>query len=147
MIEVQCPVTGEQTFWPDCKADMVPSLLELSEAFEVAIEDLYIMVKIAAERGEEWLPDSLEYWDLVVAITNDRQMLKLARQGEITLSIMELLEIRARARRWFELELEHERRPKRRSKLKAMLREIDAARAYSAHLATQMLEERARKVN
>ena len=98
MIEVQCPVTGEQTFWPDCKADMVPSLLELSEAFEVAIEDLYIMVKIAAERGEEWLPDSLEYWDLVVAITNDRQMLKLARQGEITLSIMELLEIRARAR-------------------------------------------------
>jgi hypothetical protein len=146
MIEVQCPITGEQTHWPDRKAHMVPTLLELSEAFEVAIEDIWIMVKIAAEKGEEWLPDSLEYWDLIVGITNDTQMLKLARQGEITLSIMELLAIRARARRGIELELEHERKPKRRAKLKAMLREIDAARAYSAHLATQMLE-RMRKVN
>jgi hypothetical protein len=122
MIEVQCPVTGEQTHWPDRQAHIVQPLLALSRNFEIAIEDLWIMIKVERELGPEWVPDSLEWWDLTVAITNDHEMLRLARQGEITLSIFELLAIRARARRSIELHLEHERDPRRRARLQALLR-------------------------
>ena len=140
MIEVQCPVTGEQTFWPDCKADMVPSLLELSEQFEIAIEDLFVMVKITAELGEDWFEDSLEFNDYLVWDINDSQLLKMAKRGECELSIMELLAIRDRARAGLELLLRHEHDPKKRRKLQRLLRESEVSRANRA-LAREMLEK------
>src|SRR6516164_6202121 len=140
MFSVQCPVTGEQTFWPDCKADMVPSLLELSEQFEIAIEDLFVMVKITAELGEEWFEDSLEFNDCLMWASNDNTLLKMAKCGECELSIMELLAIRDRARAGLELLLKHERDPKKRTKLQRWLRESEVSKANRA-LAREMLEK------
>jgi hypothetical protein len=138
MFSVQCPVTGEQTFWPDCKADMVPSLLELSEQFEIAIEDLFVMVKITAELGEDWFEDSLEFNDYLVWDTNDNQLLKMAKRGECELSIMELLAIRDRARAGLELLLRHERDPKKRKWLQRWLRESEVSKANRV-MAREML--------
>jgi hypothetical protein len=140
MIEVQCPITGEQTHWPDCKADMVPSLLELSEQFEIAIEDVFTMAKITAELGEDWFEDSLEFNDYLVWDINDKQLLKMAKRGECELSITELLAIRDRARAGLELLLRHERDPKKRTKLQALLRETRVWKANRA-LAKAMLEK------
>ena len=140
LVEIECPVSGQRAAFP---AHMARPLQALSREFEIAIEDLWVMVKITAEKGREWLPDSLEYWDLLVAITNDEQILKLARKGEVTLSIDELLQIRARARRGLELDLEHERDPKKRAMLEAMLRETPVWRATRA-MAKAMLERQGR---
>jgi hypothetical protein len=98
MIEVQCPITGEQTRWPDCKAYMVGPLLSLATEWQVPIEDVFTMVKITAELGEDWFEDSLEFNDLLVWDINDKQLLKMAQRGECELSITELLTIRDRAR-------------------------------------------------
>jgi hypothetical protein len=144
MIEVQCPITGEQTHWPDCKAYMVGPLLSLATEWEVPIEDLFVMVKITAELGEEWFEDSLEFNDCLMWASNDNTLLKMAKCGECELSIMELLAIRDRARAGLELLLKHERDPKKRTKLQRWLRESEVSKANRA-LAREMLAKQ--KVN
>ena len=140
MIEVQCPITGEQTHWPNCKAYMVGPLLSLATEWEIPIEDVFAMVRITAELGEEWFEDSLEFNDLLMWDSNDNALLKMAKRGECELSITELLAIRDRARAGLELLLRHERDPKKRRKLQALLRESEVSKANRA-LAKAMLEK------
>ena len=140
MIEVQCPITGEQTHWPDCKAYMVGPLLSLATEWEVPIEDVFAMVRITAELGEEWFEDSVEFNDLLMWDSNDNALLKMAKRGECELSITELLAIRDRARAGLELLLRHERDPKKCRKLQALLRESEVSKANRA-LAKAMLEK------
>ena len=140
MIEVQCPITGEQTHWPNCKAYMVGPLLSLATEWEIPIEDVFAMVRITAELGEEWFEDSLEFNDLLMWDSNDNILLKMAKRGECELSIIELLAIRDRARAGLELLLRHERDPKKRRKLQALLRESEVSKANRA-LAKAMLEK------
>ena len=140
MIEVQCPITGEQTHWPNCKAYMVGPLLSLATEWEIPIEDVFAMVRITAELGEEWFEDSVEFNDLLMWDSNDNALLKMAKRGECELSITELLAIRDRARAGLELLLRHERDPKKRRKLQALLRESEVSKANRA-LAKAMLEK------
>jgi len=140
MIEVQCPITGEQTHWPNCKAYMVGPLLSLATEWEIPIEDVFAMVRITAELGEDWFEDSLEFNDLLMWDSNDNALLKMAKRGECELSITELLAIRDRARAGLELLLRHERDPKKRRKLQALLRESEVSKANRA-LAKAMLEK------
>ena len=77
---------------------MVGPLLSLATEWQVPIEDVFTMVKITAELGEDWFEDSLEFNDLLVWDINDKQLLKMAQRGECELSITELLTIRDRAR-------------------------------------------------
>jgi len=140
MIEVQCPITGEQTHWPNCKAYMVGPLLSLATEWEIPIEDVFAMVRITAELGEEWFEDSVEFNDLLMWDSNDNALLKMAKRGECELSITELLAIRDRARSGLELLLRHERDPKKRRKLQALLRESEVSKANRA-LAKAMLEK------
>jgi len=140
MIEVQCPITGEQTHWPNCKAYMVGPLLSLATEWEIPIEDVFAMVRITAELGEEWFEDSVEFNDLLMWDSNDNALLKMAKRGECELSITELLAIRDRARAGLELLLRHERDPKKRRKLQALLRESEVSKAKRA-LAKAMLEK------
>jgi len=140
MIEVQCPITGEQTHWPDRKAYMVGPLLSLATEWEIPIEDVFAMVRITAELGEEWFEDSLEFNDLLMWDTNDNTLLKMAKRGECELSITELLAIRDRARAGLELLLRHERDPAKRKWLERLLRESEVWKANRA-LAKAMLEK------
>ena len=140
MIEVQCPITGEQTHWPNCKAYMVGPLLSLATEWEIPIEDVFAMVRITAELGEEWFEDSVEFNDLLMWDSNDNALLKMAKRGECELSITELLAIRDRARAGLELLLRHERDPKKRRKLQALLRESEVSKANRA-LAKALLEK------
>jgi hypothetical protein len=122
---------------------MVPSLLELSEQFEIAIEDLFVMVKITAELGEDWFEDSLEFNDYLVCDINDNQLLKMAKRGECELSISELLVIRDRARAGLELLLRHERDPLKRAWLERKLRP-SATSQENQKLAREMLARKRR---
>jgi hypothetical protein len=88
MIEVQCPITGEPTYWPDCKAYVVGPLLSLATEWEIPIEDVFAMVRITAELGEEWFEDSVEFNDLLMWDSNDNTLLKMAKRGECELSII-----------------------------------------------------------
>src|SRR5215470_13433381 len=141
MIEVQCPITGEQTHWPNRKAYMVGPLLSLATEWEIPIEDVFALVRITAELGEEWFEDSLEFNDLLVWDTNDNTLLKMAKRGECELSITELLAIRDRARAGLELLLRHEGDPRQRKWLERLLRESEVWKANRA-LAKAMLEKR-----
>jgi hypothetical protein len=98
------------------------------------------MIMVERDLGPEWVPDSLEWWDLLVAVTNDHEMLRLAREGQLTLSVFELLAIRARARRGIELCLEHERNPLKRAWLERKLRP-SATWEENKKLAKSMLAE------
>jgi hypothetical protein len=140
MIEVQCPITGEQTFWPDRKAYMIEPLLSLATEWEIPIEDVFAMVRITAELGEEWFEDSLEFNDLLMWDGNDNALLKMAKRGECELSITELLAIRDRARAGLELLLRHERDPRQRKWLERKLHESEVWKANRA-LAKAMLEK------
>jgi hypothetical protein len=145
MIEVLCPVTGEVSEFPDHRAYMARPLRALAAEFQIPVEDIWTMVKIAAEKGQDWLDDSLEYWDLVVAITNDHQQLKLSRQGLLKLSIIELTDIYWRCYRSLMLELEHETNPKTRAKLEVYLREMEEVRQRTIELAMPILAPEVRR--
>jgi hypothetical protein len=119
---------------------MVGPLLSLATEWEIPIEDVFAMVRITAELGEEWFEDSVEFNDLLMWDSNDNALLKMAKRGECELSITELLAIRDRARAGLELLLRHERDPKKRRKLQALLRESEVSKANRA-LAKAMLEK------
>jgi hypothetical protein len=119
---------------------MVGPLLSLATEWEVPIEDVFVMVKITAELGEDWFEDSLEFNDYLVWDINDSQLLKMAKRGECELSIMELIAIRDRARAGLELLLKHERDPRKRRRLQRWLRESEVSKANRA-LAREMLEK------
>jgi hypothetical protein len=119
---------------------MVGPLLSLDTEWEVPIEDVFTMVKITAEVGEDWFEDSLEFNDLLVWDINDKQLLKMAKRGECELSITELLAIRDRARAGLELLLKHERDPRQRKWLERKLQESEVWKANRA-LAKAMLEK------
>ena len=143
MIEVQCPITGEQTHWPNRKAYMVGPLLSLATEWEIPIEDVFALVRITAELGEEWFEDSLEFNDLLVWDTNDNTLLKMAKRGECELSITELLAIRDRARAGLELLLRHERDLLKRAWLERKLRP-SATSQENQKLAREMLARKRR---
>jgi hypothetical protein len=72
---------------------------------------------------------------------DDNERLKLARIGLIDLSVLELLEIGARARSEIEQALERERHPRKRARLQATIATVDEIRADNARMARQMLDK------
>jgi hypothetical protein len=111
---------------------MVGPLLSLATQWEIPIEDVFVMVKITAELGEEWFEDSLEFNDLLVWDINDNQLLKMAKRGECELSVMELVAMRDRARAGLLLLLKHERDPKKRKWIIERLEESEISKANRA---------------
>jgi hypothetical protein len=148
MITAVCPVTHEVTEWPDRLAYAVEPMRELAEEFQISMDDIWIMMKVGAERGQEWLDDSLEWWDLFVAITNDQQCLKQARQGntDYSLSIIELTEIYWRCYRGLILEWEHATNPNKREKIEGYLREMEEARQRTIEYAMPILAPEVREM-
>jgi hypothetical protein len=147
---VQCPVTGELSTFPNHKGLLAHRLVSLSKKWEIALEDLFIIMKITAELGEDWFEDSLEFNDHWELATSDNTLLKMAQRGECDLSVMELIAIRDRAREFLQLLLRHETDPKKRKWIEEKLQESEVSKANRA-LAKALLEKQgmndARKAN
>jgi hypothetical protein len=147
LFEVRCPVTHEVSLWPKRLARKVELTKELAEEFQISMEDIWTMATITADRGEEWFYDSLEWWDLFVAITNDQQCLKLAREGnpDYRLSIIDLTEIYWRCYHGLVLEWEHAT-PNKRKRIEGYLGEMEEARQKTIELAMPILAPEVREM-
>ena len=101
-VTMRCPVTGEVSAWPD---HLALPLHSLSEEFAIPMEHIFAMAKITKELGEDWLADSVEFYERWQQTLNDNHVLK----NGADLSIHDLLAIRDRAREGLQLLLKHER--------------------------------------
>jgi hypothetical protein len=121
MIEVQCPITGEVSEWPNRLACQVGIAQALSREHGISLGDIWTMAKVTREMGRRWFADSCEFQELLVRINCDKE--RLDSGG---LDVIELEEIYYTAHRMLSLLRKHARNPKQRKKIEDYLREIEA---------------------
>src|SRR5262249_16295659 len=108
--------------------------------FAIPMEHVFAMAKITRELGQDWLDDSVEFYERWLQTLNDKHVLK----NGADLSLAELLAIRDRVRAMLELLLRHDRDPDKRKWIEKKLRP-SAVEEENRRLARAMLAAKREK--
>jgi hypothetical protein len=134
MIEVECPVSGKISEWPNRLALEVGLAQALSREFEIEMEDIMTMAKVTRELGSRWYADACEFQELLLRTECDKERLNTGG-----LSIIELEEIYLNAHRMLTLLRTHARGAKQRAKIDGYLRNLAAMREINFEAALPIL--------